>query len=100
MTNFDDFLKNLRIFNNFPKDFGGVFFTSQFHHFIAFLLLNISGQIVENFHNCGKFGHPKCCVCPLRCLKSAACGSAEVLGIPRLGWGALTFQFVQGESLA
>ena len=46
----------------------------------------------------------ECCVCPLRCLKSAACGSAEVLGIPRLGWGALTFQFVQGplqgESLA
>ena len=35
MTNFDDFFKNLRIFDNFPKDFGGVFFTPQFSHFIA-----------------------------------------------------------------
>ena len=59
MTNFDDFFENLRIFDKFPKDFGGVFFTPQFSNFIAFLLLNISGQIVENFHNCGKFGHPR-----------------------------------------
>ena len=59
MTSFYDFLKNLRIFDNFPKYFGGIFFTPYFSHFIAFLLLNISGQIVEKFHNCGKFGHPK-----------------------------------------
>ena len=59
MTNFDDFFKNLRIFDNFPKDFGGVFFTPQFSHFIAFLLQNISSQIVENLHNCGDFGHTK-----------------------------------------
>ena len=58
MTGFYDFLKNLRIFDNFPKYFGGIFFTPYFSHFIAFLLLNISGQIVEKFHNCGKFGHP------------------------------------------
>ena len=60
MTSFYDFLKNLRIFHNFPKDFeGNIFHPTIFTFFIAFLFLNIYGQIVENFHNCGKFGHTK-----------------------------------------
>ena len=53
MNTFYGFLGNLRFFDNF----GGVFFTPEFSHFIAFLLLNISGYIVENLNNCGKFGH-------------------------------------------
>ena len=51
------FMKNMRIFNHFIRKFWGYIFSPQFSHFIEFLLQNISDQIVEIFHNCGKFGH-------------------------------------------
>ena len=36
-----NFMTNLRIFNSIQKDFEVIFFTPQYSHFIAFLLLNI-----------------------------------------------------------
>ena len=51
--------KNLRIFINFPNYLGGIFLTKQFSHLIAFLLIDVYEQIMENVHNCGNFGHTK-----------------------------------------